>query len=235
MPKRKREPAPIKGGIKKQKKGGKPLAPLVRYGYRMNDTELKVFDIAVGSLAANTTGSIALLCAPIPGAAINERIGRKITLKSFFVRGCVFADQSRPMATGANTSSQLARMMLVWDETPNGVTPAITDILTQATSQSQLNINFRDRFRILWDKTWALDPITMSTTATQSVASAGRSLYPVKKWKKLNHEMIFNAGIAGTIADVVSGALFLVTIGMNGAGADDGTFSVSTRIRYSDA
>lgn len=112
----------------------------------------------------------------------------------------------------------------------------MTDVLQSATSISHLNPNNRDRFKILWDKQFAFGPIKVDNTATQSYSWAqGPSVYSVKYFKKLNLEMIFNAGSAGTIADVTSGALYLLTIGTTAAGTNtDADFIVTTRVRFDD-
>lgn len=209
------------------------MAPLATRGWNFPNTgESKVIDIAVGTLQVNTTGTISLLNGCIQGTDYTQRIGRKIQLKSLYVRGRV---QLETALNGVQISPQMARMMLVVDTQPNGVVFAITDLLNTAAPESQLNLNNRDRFMIICDKEWVFDPYIIQGTATQSFAVGGRTISPLKKYKKLNMETIFNSGNAGTIADMTSGALYMVWLGSQPAGAaTDLNAIVSTRVRFKD-
>lgn len=209
------------------------MAPLATRGFNFPNTgESKVIDIAVGTIQVNTTSSISLLNGCIQGTDYTQRIGRKIVLQSVYVRGRV---QIEGPASGVQNASQLVRMILVIDTQPNGTVFAITDLLNTAAPESQLNLNNRDRFSIICDKEWVFDPYIVSTTATQSLGIGGRTIQALKKYKKLNMETIFNSGNAGTVADMTSGALYMVWIGSNAASANaDSNAIVSTRVRFKD-
>lgn len=206
------------------------MVPLRSGGYVPNAVERKVNDINSTLYQVNTTGSVTLLCCPSLGSDMNNRIGRKIMLKSCYIRGRVYLES----ITAAQNNPQQARMMIVYDQQPNGVAPAITDLLVESLPTSQLNLNNRDRFKILCDKEYVFDWSIYSNTATQAVATAGRCIHLVKKYKKLNLETIFNAVNGGSIADIASGALFMVWIGSVVTGSTDCNAYVSTRVRYSD-
>nr|QXP07689.1 MAG: putative capsid protein [Arizlama virus] len=213
------------------------MVPLRTGGYRPNNVERKVNDLTVATYNVNSTGSVTLLALPTVGADFNNRIGRKITLKSVYIRG--FGGTEWALTSGApgltlSAPSQLHRMMIVFDLQPNGAAPAVTDILVTSSPSSQLNLNNRDRFKIICDKTWTVGPVTQSA-ALPAVHSGDPQQYVIKKYKKLNLEMIFNAGGAGTIADVNSGALYMVWVGSATSGTNtDGVATLSTRVRYSD-
>lgn len=214
-------------------------APMSTRGWRpftaiTANSELKVQDIPTTTYQVNTTGSITLLAIPVTGADFNARIGRKIKLRSLFIRGRVQLEVDATLAAVSVTGQQ-ARCMIVYDLQPNGAAPAITDILNTADPASQLNLNNRDRFRVLYDREFPFDPYQSITTATQAQLCWGRTLHNVKLYKKLNHEMIFNAVNGGTVADIASGALYMVWIG-SAAAASNGDVNaiVSTRVRYSD-
>lgn len=213
-----------------------PRAPLSTRGWRpftVGNTELKLFDTAPAVYQVNTTGSITLLAVPVTGADYNARIGRKIMLKSIYCRGYGYQET---VASGISPIPNQARFMLVADMQPNGAVPSITDILNTADSISQLNLNNRDRFRILADKTFVLGPVAYVSTATQSAAIAGApGPFQVKLYKRLNLEMIFNSVNGGTIADIASGALYAVWIGSRAAGATDANYYGSYRVRYADS
>ena len=97
-----------------------------------------------------------------------------------------------------------------------------------------LNPNNRDRFKVLWDKQVAIGPMGISATANVGFSCPPQSV-AIKKFMPLKMEMIFNSGSAGTIADVVSGALYLVSIGNQAASVSaDCSAILSTRVRFAD-
>ncbi|AIF34800.1 capsid protein [Sewage-associated circular DNA virus-11] len=208
--------------------------PLRSGGYRFGSTEKKVFDLDTGTTNINTTGSVLALFVPTLGTDMTNRIGRKAIIKSFYLRGYVRCENSLTPTSPQAGSSQQLRIIVLIDMQPNGALPAITDILKEQFPSSQLNINNRDRFKILKDKTYALDTFIYNTTATQAVGVAGRTLQNFKCYKKMNLEVIFNSGNAGTIADTQTGALLIATIGSTASGTADGNLVMSSRIRFLD-
>lgn len=211
------------------------LVPLRTGGYRLNNIELKVQDIDTATYQVNTTGSFTLLAIPVLGSDFNARVGRKIILKSFYIKGRVQSEVSTSLAI-TTVTPQHYRMIVFVDYQPNGAAPAVTDLLVSATPASHLNLNNRDRFKVLADKEWVVDPWLASNTATQSYASTVNQVKFVKKFKRINEECIFNGTNGGSIADITSGALFMFWIGSNAAGTNtDGNAIVATRVRYADA
>lgn len=217
---------------------GPPRAPLSTRGWRPfinTNHELKVQDLATATYQVNTTGSITLLAVPVTGADYNARIGRKITLKSLFIRGRIQLEVDATLAAVSVTGQQ-ARCIVVYDLQPNGAAPAITDILNTADPASHLNLNNRDRFRVIADKEYTFDPYSSVTTANQAQLCFGRTIYNMKLYKRLNLDMIFNAVNGGTVADIASGALYMVWLG-SAPSASNGDVNaiVSTRVRYADS
>jgi len=209
--------------------------PLASRGYVLNTQERKVFDIDVASYAVDTTGSITLLADPQVGADMNQRIGRKILLKSVYIRGYVRTEAATSTLPLVNTIGQMGRFIIFADLQPNGAAPAVTALLKEASPASQLNIDNRDRFKVYCDREFIFDPYGASTTATQTYLSCTNQIRAIKKFKKINLEMIFNATNGGTIADVNSGALYMLWIGNVAAGTNTNmSASLSTRVRYSD-
>lgn len=240
MPKRKRT-KPSSRPTKKAKVAimARPNAyavPATR-GYRLNRFERKVADIAPGVVAVNKTGSFSLLACPVPGTDMTNRIGRKVLLKTVYIKGSIEPNwAANPLPTTVTIPSQEVRMILFVDYQPNGAAPATTDLLTHAESNAHLNLNNRDRFKVLADKVWELGPITAVTTAQSAVLNAcGNQIFKVKLFKRINVEMVFNAGSAGSIADVQTGALYMFWIGSTAASA---TFAASaglaSRVRFVD-
>jgi len=210
------------------------LVPLGSYGYKKNTQELKVFDIDNATYNVNTSGSFTLLCVPQQGDDMTNRDGRKIKLQSLYIRGLIRMEPTITPSSPEEVSSQLCRVIIFVDYQPNAAAPGVTDVLKEALPQSQLNLNNRDRFKIIKDKTFVFDSFIYNTTATQSVAAMNRTIHPVKIFKRLNINTIFNATNGTTIASISSGALYMLCIGTEAAGGTDGNLVVSTRVRFSE-
>lgn len=210
-------------------------APLASRGYSFPIREKKTID-GTGTIQVNTTGSFTLLNGCIQGTDYTQRIGRKLVNNSLYIRGYTVTEATNASSpVVVSVGAQMVRMIIFADMQPNGMVPVVGDLLNQATPQSQLNLTNRDRFKIYCDKQWCFDPFMLSATAGASYASGSRQIYPIKKYKKLNMETVFNSGNAGTIGDIASGALYMFWIGNLGAGSGiDANAVVSTRVRFLD-
>lgn len=193
--------------------------------------EKKVKDIAVATYPISTVGSFTLLNGLVPGTDFNNRIGRKVFLNSFYVRG--FCRNSDDGTGGSTSPGDLWRMIIFMDMQPNGSAPAVTDLLVSASSASQLNMNNRDRFKVLCDKQYTTGPWTFLGSGGYWASADGAS-HAIKKYKRVSAETIYNAGTAGTIADIISGALYMFWIGTSAAVEQGGEAVVSVRVRYTD-
>jgi len=209
-------------------------APLATRGFTFPIPEKKYRDQTVFGWGANTTGSFTLLNAMVLGTAYNDRIGRRIQIKSVYIRGIVGAEAALTTISSPIVSPAfLTRCIVFVDEQPNGAAPGITDLLFEATACSQLNPVYRDRFRVLADKQYAIGRMIYDTT--NGVGAADNCQWPVKIYKKCNITTTYNAGSAGTVGDIATGALYMFWCGSEPAGTDvDGTALVSARIRFYD-
>jgi len=206
-----------------------PYIPLATRGYRLNPVEKKVFDRTMNGFGAdNLTGTAALLCNPVLGSDMNQRIGRKIIMKSIYIRGCIKRTPSINMVN-AIVGPYLGRMILVYDQQPNGAAIAASDVLDNVDSWSHLKLDNRDRFKILYDKEFALDSWWLDAP---TAGNWNRDTQAIKKYKKLNLEVIFSSS-TGTIGDIQSGALWLIFVGDRPLN-DDAQFFLRTRVRYVD-
>lgn len=216
--------------------GRRPLGLPAFRGYRpvglRRAGEKKLIDIAVATYQVHTTGSFTLLNGCIQGSDYNNRIGRKIFLKSLYIRGYVAPQIALSSPIGADaTTAQQVRMIIFLDNQPNGATPVVTDLLNTATPSSQLNLNNRDRFKILNDEVFVLNPIS---TAAATFSGLGEVIKEVNIYRRMGVEAIYNAGNAGTVGDINSGALYMFWIGSNATGTNDANAIVSARVRFLD-
>lgn len=180
------------------------------------NAEKKAASLADG-LDLNTTGEILLLNGIARGDALNERIGRKVMLKSITFRGIA-------ESTGGTGVAQMGRLIVVYDKQTNATEPAITDILDSAHAASLMNLSNSNRFKVLID---VMIPIRDRTSTN------GDSV-PVYEYRNLNLPMHFNSGDAGTVGDIISGAIWAIGVGNVAVGATDGNLSFRSRVRYTD-
>lgn len=184
--------------------------------------ERKFVDLAAASYAANTTGSITLIPVIPQGASASQRIGKKAVLKSIQAHGLLVSDNTTLVTNG--------RYLLVWDRQPNAVLPAITAVLDTANYMSFTNDSNKDRFLILRDKKFAVAGNNL--TAGQQT---DRSIHAINFFQRLpNLETHYGTVGDGTIGDINSGALYLVTVGSTASGTADCNFQFGFRVRYID-
>lgn len=177
--------------------------------------EFKSVDTNVNT-AADTTGGVTLLNGMARGDDINQRQGRQVTLRSIELR---LLSRVAP-GTGID---QRHRILIVYDRQTNGAAPAITDILSSANVLYPRNLENRQRFRILFDR--------LHTLNASGEPGSGR----IFKWyRRLNHPVTFNAGAAGTVADIQTGSLYAIVFGTEAPGGTAGIVSGIVRVRYSD-
>lgn len=188
--------------------------------------ELGYIDIGPADYALNTTGSIVLLNAVTQGAAVTQRVGKKIALKGLQCRGLMIADATAVVNDVA--------YLIVYDKRPTGALPNITDILNTINSNSMNNDANAGRFSILKrvDEYLIGNP---SFTGAVSNALTDKTGCGQDWWLDLKgRETVYKAAATGSIGDIEQGALYLVTVGSNAAGTTDATLTVGFRLRFLD-
>jgi len=154
-----------------------------------------------------------------PGNSASQRVGMKVSIQSLELR-------IRNQVTAGTGVDQIHRLIVLQDQQANGIVPAaLTDFLNAGNYQGLRNLAQRKRFRILKDYYFTLN----------ATGEAG-SQKCIHKYMKFRRPIIteFNAGVAGTIADISTNSLFFVCIGSIAPGATAGTSVGYIRIRYTD-
>lgn len=179
--------------------------------------EWKYLDTALNG-TVDTTGGILLCNGLVPGSGASQRIGMKVEIKSIEVRGYMGGTPG----TGVD---QVLRWQLFLDRQTNGVAPAIGQQLLANNVYAPRSLIARKRFKILMDKTYNIN----------AVGESG-SFRTFKAYMKFRRPIVmeFNAGTAGTVADIVSNSLFFYVVGSVAAGATAGLTYGYVRIRYTD-
>lgn len=202
---------------KRPRAGG--LVPVYR-GFnprRFSKGEWKYVDQQDTHVLTNAV-TLQLLNGLLPGTSASQRIGMKVMIRSIEMRFWLNA--------AANSINTLARIALVLDKQANGAPGAAADVWdNKATPYNVVtirNLANRKRFKIMWDKT-----LPVSTEA------------PVKHYHlymKLRRPIIteYNAGVAGTIADIASNSIYLYSWSNDNTGANQVTYTFVVRVRYTD-
>lgn len=194
----------------------------VQRGFLGAAGEAKYFDVASGTLALNTTGSITQLDSVPTGTTVNSRDGRKFKLTSFQVRGIAAADTTTTVTQGA--------MYLVWDRQPNKALAAITDVLDSASSVSFAKRENSQRFKIIKKWRWVF-------AGNSATPTANNAIYDIDDYVKLPEECVAectSADTTGAYGNRVTGMLLLITIGSKAAGTNDADVTITTRVNFVD-
>lgn len=207
---------------------GTPRAPLRTGGFyglynRRGRTELKTIDTDTVLSNIASAGALQLLNGVDQGTDYTQRIGRKIILKSLFFRVNFF-----PSATTASPTGTICRLLIVYDCQTNSAAPAVTDILQAAEYDAPMNLNNRDRFKVIYDKY-----IMMCATAYTTGALTAGDPCPkmLSKYKKMSLEEIFS-GTANTVGSIATGSIYAMLIASsNNTVQADSYF----RVRFEDA
>jgi hypothetical protein len=184
--------------------------------------EMHFVDISGASYVADTTGTVTLLNSIAQGSDNTNRLGRECVIRDVAIRGF-------EVPTSSSIQPQATRLVLVWDNAPNGAAPAITDVLTAANPWSFPNVNNIARFTILHDELFVLGT-TQATGAAGAVAD--HTVNRVDLSVRVNSATQFLGTTTG-IASIQNGALFMLTMGSAAPGSG-GTFSLGTRCTFVD-
>jgi len=192
--------------------------PRPRYTPRAAHGEWKYIDSALSS-TMNTTTTMTLLNGLQAGTGATQRVGQTISIRSLEIRGYCAVDV-------AAANGQVVRYIVVLDRQTNGAAPvAATDILSTNNVVGLRALTNRKRFKILLDKTYQLGPFT---------GDESQAIYHhyLKFRRPIKEE--FNAGNAGTVADIATNSMYLVVLGTEAPGNTDALYAMDVRIRYTD-
>lgn len=147
------------------------------------------------------------------GTGPNNRIGRKVQQTKFLLR---WASNTGALAIDISPW----RFLVVFDKQTNAALPVVTDILQINSIRSPNNLSNSDRF------------ITICDFITETPSTSNQSLTGIQT-RKINLEVMFNTTNGGTIADIQSGAFYILACNADATATHP--IDVYTRIRYTDA
>lgn len=195
-------------------------------------SELKAYDLAHTVLAiTNVAGPPNFFCmnAMVNGAELYQRVGRKVYNKSLHIRG-------RFEPSGGSTDDY-ARLLVIYDSQPNGAFPTIQTLLQDSnaaaatTVDSGINLANRQRFKVLRDYPVLLG-VAGAAANTTIIPDPILHSYNVDMFIKLKGlESVYNATNGGTVADIMSGVIFIVALS---GGNQPWDFYFTSCLRYYD-
>jgi len=119
----------------------------------------------------------------------------------------------------------MGRVVIVYDKQPNATATTIGDVLTLSNVFAFPNLAGTLRYQIVLDQVFPL---------TNNTGTSGMP-FVMNEYRKLKLPVHYNSGDAGTVADITTGALYVITLGNLASGTTDAQANISTRVRYTDA
>lgn len=197
--------------------------------------ETKAVDLPVQVYQADTTGTVQAVNLIRTGTSFTNRIGRKVCLKSLYLTG-------QWAAEAAGALNVFARLVVVYDSQPNGALPTWSDVMkcydqsttgTSASSYDQINMDNRDRFRILMDERKVL-PATAAGISDGNPSPTANELLVQRFIPLHNLETQYKADSSpAVIGDISTGSLLILTLG-DAAVASGWQFYGTVRLRFTD-
>lgn len=189
----------------------------LKYAEKKNiDTSLT----ATGTITENALSPVLCLVVTTQGAGAKDRIGRRILVKSIFIRARVYC-QSNMTGCGA------FRMMVVQDKEPNGALAAVTAILETDHVASMANLGNSNRFKVLAE-IGTPDGCLMSNDSDEG--------FLIERYIKTNIVVSYtNSAAAGSALDVLTNSILLVTyLGTGSCVSNPPLMNGTARVRFVD-
>lgn len=201
------------------------------------------------ALSLTNVGATSCVNTQVQGTTVANRVGNKCTMKSLKLSFGLVRNAIGIVAAG--NTRQKCRLLVIYDRQPNSPTignmvlPTIIlslvsnmGAITAGTVDSSIDVNSLERFVVLKDYRFLAPP--PNATAAQAAPLVGEtgsvsndiyidSYIPLK-----NLETLYNAGVAGSIADIVTGALYICTISDQAPGSAPWDLRGEYRLRFHD-
>lgn len=164
----------------------------------LSRAEKKNLDIlnTTAIVAAQATSSLFLLNGCDDGATATTRIGRRIQMKSLYIRWT-----GSYAATTAGSSP--LRLSVIYDRQPNAAAPLATDVFQIDQISSQMNLSNARRFKVLIDE-------VIQELGTQGPTSWYRTIFRdfTKGGRTGGLPVEFNSASTANIDSITTGSLY---------------------------
>lgn len=210
------------------------------------DSNLEILNGPAGGgilSTTNTNDGIDVVNAIDPGSASYNRIGRKIHMKSLRIKGTV---QTRFVnePTDGDLVGNSVRIVVVYDKQPSDVLPSFDDIFGRTVQDGTESTVFLDnlrydntgRFKVLHDEVMCMNPQLFNNAGGSD--DAHYTLCYFDKYIDLKNKVTVYSGqsIPTTIADISTGALYVIARARNDSNAETESYvrNQIARLRYVD-
>nr|WAE43087.1 MAG: capsid protein [Cressdnaviricota sp.] len=212
-----------------------------RGGVTNTKPELKCVDLPLTTYQMSnvvTNANVYLLNAVQEGVSEQNRVGKRIHMKSLYFNGFFQSLQT------IDNQPSYCRVMIIYDRQPNAAAalPLYSDFIRQ-TDQSGVvtssylanaNIDNRDRFVILRDIRKVLPPC-IGATAVSTITTASTCDLLINDFIKLELDTQYNINaVPITVSNINTGALYMVLTGDTAPGANNWALDATFRLRYTD-
>ena len=184
---------------------------------------MKFIDPATLGTNVGSAGQVNLLNGVVAGTDYNQRIGRKTLIKSLLIRYTI-----NPVASTVNPNGDVVRVMVIYDNQTNGALPSVSDVLQSAFFQAPMNLNNRDRFKVIYDK---FHPMAAFAYSAGALTTGSPITKNVTKYKKCSLDCIFS-GTTAAVGSIATGGIYVLTISMTNAVSN---INFDCRIRFIDS
>lgn len=188
--------------------------------------ELKHRDVTITGQAAVDTWTVKLLNGISEGTTDSNRIGQVISMQKIQMKLQI-------EKTSVYNRNTLVRFALIYDDGCEGAAFDTADIFNvNNIVDSYLKLPFSKRYKVLWDKTFALNQVdgTYDEGSTQ-LTSSNRIRWMPKTIKLRNLPVKYDS-TGNTITSISSGSLYFIHL--SDRGTDSPSVSARFRLRYFD-
>lgn len=199
--------------------------------------ELKYVDTYFNDTVDNTGSDAALLNSLQNGDGPNQREGNEVYFTSLQMRGSITVDPEWLQPT-------IVRLLVIWDRQANGGVPVVTSALPGAgllannivtdLTESPFTYEQQERYRVIYDKRFVLNPQMAQTTASGAVTTVFPVSVLFKKKIKLSRTTKWTINGAG-ITTINSNSLFFIAISNQPTGLVEPLVQVGFRAYFKDA
>lgn len=184
------------------------------------------------------------------GSGSWQRIGRRVHMHSFRLKGVATVVYPGSVSTPISTMDRILRVLIIYDRQPNKALPSKDDIISVKNQsgieagdfQGLLSYDNMNRFKILKDSEYILNPPRDGTVHTTSGTADGQTSIStsviIDEYLKLNLPTTYAAeSTPSVIGDISTGAVYVMFLtNIQSASSDYGNLGVRAigRLRYTD-
>lgn len=224
---------------------GGPNAPLPLTPWAANPYTPIVGQTNQTNLSLTTVGAAQCLNTQQEGAMVSQRVGNKTTMKSLKISFGLQRNATAIIAAG--NTRQKCRLMIVYDRQPNltamNVTADLLGLISNTgaripgTVDSNVDINNSERFLILKDYKFLAPPpnatVAQAAVLIGETGAVSTNIYIDAYIPLKNLESLYKQNTGG-IGDLVTGALYIVTISDQAVGTAPWDLAGEWRLRFHD-